>query len=140
MSKSRIEKWLEEDTRGQKIYKQEELLFEVSEVVYELMAEKGLSAKELAKRLGVSKPRVSKMLDGSSNLTLRTLSDIGFALEKDIRIDFVDSEPCQQAPRAEAQWENTGRQSQLQLVVDNTPGETRHFPVDDSDSWVSAVQ
>ena len=39
-----------------------------------------MSQKELARRLELSEPRVSRLLNGRDNTTLRTLADVGHAL------------------------------------------------------------
>jgi len=46
----------------------------------------GLTMETLAERLGVSKSRVSKILNGHSNMTLETLSNMAFELERDVDI------------------------------------------------------
>ena len=50
------------------------------------MRERGLSRAELAARMGVSPGRVSQILGGGENLTLRTLAALATAL--DARFDF----------------------------------------------------
>jgi len=50
------------------------------------MRECGLSRAELAARMGVSPGRISQILGGGENLTLRTLAALGTAL--DARFDF----------------------------------------------------
>ena len=46
-----------------------------------------LSRTELAERLGIAKSRVTKVLDGESNLTLKTLAQFGLGC--DVRWEFV---------------------------------------------------
>jgi transcriptional regulator with XRE-family HTH domain len=53
---------------------------EVNETVAALLAELGLSQRELADRLGKSEARVSRILNERDNTTLRTLADLGWAL------------------------------------------------------------
>jgi len=48
---------------------------------------------ELARRLGVSKARVTNLLGGSTNLTLRTLAAIAVALECDIDLQIGTAKP-----------------------------------------------
>jgi DNA-binding Xre family transcriptional regulator len=49
-----------------------ELLYgEIAETVGALLAELGISQKELAERLGLSESRVSRILGGTENMTLR---------------------------------------------------------------------
>ena len=50
------------------------------------MRERGLTRADLAARMGVSPGRVSQILGGGENLTLRTLATLGAAL--DARFDF----------------------------------------------------
>lgn len=60
---------------------EEELLYgEATDTIAGLLESLGLSQRELARRLGVSEGRVSQILSGSENLTLRTLAAVGWAL------------------------------------------------------------
>lgn len=59
----------------------EKFIVEVTESIWLQLNERGLSGVDLAKKLGVSRSRVSKMLSGHENLTLRSLADIAQALE-----------------------------------------------------------
>jgi len=53
---------------------------EVGETVGALIAELGISQRQLADRMGLSESRVSRVLGGSENITLKTLADLGVAL------------------------------------------------------------
>ncbi|MFI9722801.1 helix-turn-helix domain-containing protein [Streptomyces sp. NPDC052396] len=55
-----------------------------------LLAEQELSRKELAERLGVSPGRVSQILSGDENLTLRTLASVAESLGARVQITFHD--------------------------------------------------
>ena len=55
-------------------------LFRVTEDILVAMEDLGVTKSELAKRLGKSKPRITQLLSGSSNMTIGTLSDIAFEL------------------------------------------------------------
>lgn len=78
------------DERGKRLLEEECLIVEVTERVCELMEEKGVSQSELAKKLGVKAPRVSRMLSGDANITLRTLANIGSALGEKIHVFIGD--------------------------------------------------
>lgn len=65
---------------GMKLWQQERCIFEATERLCELMELHRVSRSELAKRLGKSKGYVTQLLDGSANMTLRTLSDVYLAL------------------------------------------------------------
>jgi transcriptional regulator with XRE-family HTH domain len=62
----------------------EEMLALVTQVTNEInwyMRERGLTRADLAARMGVSPGRVSQILGGGENLTLRTLAALSTALE-----------------------------------------------------------
>ncbi|MCC3772681.1 helix-turn-helix domain-containing protein [Streptomyces sp. UNOC14_S4] len=61
-----------------------------------LVAERGMSRKDLAERMGVSPGRVSQILSGDENLTLRSLVAVAEAL--DVRMEISFFEDRQPAP------------------------------------------
>ena len=69
---------------------EEELLYgEATDTLEALVESLGITRKELAARLGVSQGRVSQILSGGENLTLRSLAAVGWALG--IRFDLMPS-------------------------------------------------
>ena len=72
----------------------EEMLALVTQLTNEVnwhMRERGLTRADLAARMGVSPGRVSQILGGGENLTLRTLAALSTAL--DARFDIELSSP-----------------------------------------------
>jgi len=61
-------------------YERELLFGEAIETVAALLASQGISQRELAERLGRSEARVSRILNGGENTTLKTIADLGYAL------------------------------------------------------------
>jgi len=61
---------------------------EVSDAIAGRMQELGLTQAELARRMGVSRARVTQILRGSDNLTLRTLVLLSHALESRLVVGF----------------------------------------------------
>ena len=62
---------------------QEDFVAEIQALVHDMMERKSVSRAELAKRLGVSKPRVTQFFSGDgSNLTARTIARIFHALDE----------------------------------------------------------
>ena len=72
---------LKNDPAHARLLVQEETILEVTEMIHEVMAGKCISRSELALKLGRSKGFVSQLLDGTANMTLRTLADVLFALD-----------------------------------------------------------
>ena len=67
-------------------FKLEELLYDLTETIYERMKQKGISQRELAKRLGVSDAYISKILKGNENISLKTLLKLALALGLNVEI------------------------------------------------------
>ncbi|RLV01463.1 transcriptional regulator [Streptomyces griseocarneus] len=57
-----------------------------------LVAERGMSRKDLAERMGVSPGRVSQILSGDENLTLRSLVAVAEALDVHMEISFFEAQ------------------------------------------------
>lgn len=69
-------------------YRLENILLDVGENIALFMEEKKLSRAQMAKRLGVSRAYVTKILNGNPNLTIKTLLKLSDVLEKDLKISF----------------------------------------------------
>lgn len=63
-----------------RVFEEELLVNEATDTVAGLLASFGITQKELAKRLAVSPGRVSQILSGAENLTLKSLGALGWAL------------------------------------------------------------
>jgi len=70
----------------------EELVLNVTEDILVAMEDKGVTKQKLAKKLGKSKSYISQVLGGARNMTLKTLSDMCFALEITPKISLCDKE------------------------------------------------
>lgn len=79
MAKDLFSAWVE-DKENEKFFYQENFILEISELIQDELDSKNFTRKDLAEKLGRSKAYVSQILSGSRNLTLRTLSDICYAL------------------------------------------------------------
>jgi transcriptional regulator with XRE-family HTH domain len=71
-----------QDAERMKSLQQELLITDVTQKMWQAMREKHVSRAELAKKLGLTKGRISQILNGRSNLTLRTTADIFTALNE----------------------------------------------------------
>ncbi|AQT67245.1 hypothetical protein STSP2_00388 [Anaerohalosphaera lusitana] len=74
------------DGDNRKIAEQEQLLMDVAGMLSELMGKKGVKNKELAETLNKKAPQVTQWLSGTCNMTLRTLSDILYALDTKLQV------------------------------------------------------
>ncbi len=73
-------------------FRLETLVLELTENICKRMAQKNINRMELAKRLHVSPPAVTKILNGNSNFTLKTLLSIADALDQELTIDFREKD------------------------------------------------
>ena len=74
--------WVERQTRSEasrRLYEQERLSVWALELLSELMKKENLSKADLARRLGVSAPYVTKVLSGEQNVSLNKLADLFWA-------------------------------------------------------------
>jgi transcriptional regulator with XRE-family HTH domain len=76
--------WLQSKLRksaGRVGYEIERLLIGINEEIVAQMENKGVTRTELARRLGVDKSYVTRMLNGMPNMTLKTLVSVASALD-----------------------------------------------------------
>jgi len=71
-----------EEFGSKRVYENEKLIFDVTEMIEILMEDKKINKSKLAQLLSVSISNVSQMLNGTKNMTLRTVSDILFHLDE----------------------------------------------------------
>jgi transcriptional regulator with XRE-family HTH domain len=74
-------------------FRHEALILEVTEKISKRIKALKLSKTGLAERLKVSPPAVSKILNGNSNFTLKTLLSISDALDTSLSIEFKEKQP-----------------------------------------------
>ena len=78
------------DEKGMRLFQQERLAAEITELMCRTMRECGINRSQLADRLHKSKGRISQILNAETNLTLRTVADIFTVLGKTLTIDADD--------------------------------------------------
>ena len=77
-----------EDPQARKVFEQERTVLEIANKIHEVMVVQDVSRADLANRLGTSRAHITQVLSGSRNMTLRTVSDVGWALGLRVSIDF----------------------------------------------------
>ena len=80
-----IEKWVQA-YEGDPEFEFDLLAIEVGELIVERMEELGMTRTELATAVGVSKARISQILSGHDNLTLKSLVAVAVGLESRIEL------------------------------------------------------
>jgi transcriptional regulator with XRE-family HTH domain len=68
------------DPAAKRLFEEELLVGEAMENIGGLLRSLHIPQRDLAERLGVSESRVSQIVNGDQNLTLRTLAGVGWAL------------------------------------------------------------
>ena len=63
---------------------QMDLSVAIANRIYEILEARGMSQKDLAKKLGKTETEVSRWLSGTHNLTLATICKISAALEAEV--------------------------------------------------------
>jgi transcriptional regulator with XRE-family HTH domain len=77
-----------------------DLITQVTNEIDWLMRENKISRADLAARMGVSPGRVSQVLSGGENLTLRTLASLGAALDAHFEVELRSVAPVTDGPEA----------------------------------------
>ena len=80
------------DARSRDDYWIEDAILKFTMRLHELMQEQGISKTELARRLGVSQPYVTRVLKGSDNLTVGTMVKLARAVGASLQISLQESE------------------------------------------------
>lgn len=71
-------------------FRLEGLILNITEKICKNMKLKNINRTKLAERLNVSSPAVTKILNGNSNFTLKTLLSLADALDLDLIVDFKE--------------------------------------------------
>ena len=73
------------------------LITQLTDEIAVLLREQGLTRAELASRMGVSPGRISQVLSGGENLTLRTLAALSTALDAQFDVQLSSRKPATDA-------------------------------------------
>ena len=71
-----IETTLKQTNEGTLVWNQEEVIFSITEMICEIMERDAVPRIDLARRLKKTKGYITQLLDGSTNMTARTISDV----------------------------------------------------------------
>ncbi len=84
MKKTLVEQYVENPVH-MRLFQQERAIYEVTELLENLMRETGVTRTELARRLGRTKGWVTQLLDEEANKTIRTVADAFAVLGREYR-------------------------------------------------------
>jgi transcriptional regulator with XRE-family HTH domain len=76
------------EAKASAVFVAEGLMLDVATTVWAVMKRLGLSQRELASKLGKHPAYVSRILNGSHNLTLKTIAEVAVALGQQVRIEI----------------------------------------------------
>jgi transcriptional regulator with XRE-family HTH domain len=87
----------EDSFHAQTEYELERLPRDMTTAITWYMKERGITKRELANRLDVTPGRVSQILSGDENLTLRTLATMAAALDAHFQVGLAENKPAEAA-------------------------------------------
>ena len=109
--------WLDESEENRRLFYQEGVILDATDAICEAMEEKGISRADLARLLGVSKPVVSRFLNGS-NMTLKTFAHISYVLGMEATVGL--------ARKREASISHNEKAFQFETIAANRPAGGGH--------------
>ena len=78
--------------RGEVPQVKEPLCYTTGKQISDIRREQGLSQKEMAKKIGISQQLISRIEKGRENVSVSTLANMARALNKKVKISFVNIE------------------------------------------------
>jgi transcriptional regulator with XRE-family HTH domain len=100
---------LMEDPEFRRLLSIEALVAEASEVIARLMAEQNVSKADLARRLNKSRAWVTQLLSGKANMTVRTLAEVVYALDSEVKLRAQPPSSKAAGKPAGTGWQPAGR-------------------------------
>lgn len=67
------------------------IISRIQRSVQEAYIKSGLTQQQVANRIGVGRSVINRRLKSKANLTERSLAEFAYAFEKDLKIEFLDS-------------------------------------------------
>ncbi|MBI1903672.1 MAG: helix-turn-helix transcriptional regulator [Planctomycetia bacterium] len=92
-----LKRRLTKNSRALRLWHQERTILDITETICELMEKKRITRSDLAKRLGKTKGYITQLLDGRTNMTIRTISDVFAVLGCEFRPDYAPLDSADKA-------------------------------------------
>lgn len=83
------------DKEFERLMAQEDLIMQVTESICKILADENIKRKKLAELLGKTKGFISQILNGNSNITLRTIADVAGALGYEAQFRIIKKRQTQ---------------------------------------------
>ena len=99
---------MEKDKNLKKLYLEERLILRVTNVISGCMEEQNVKKVDLAERVGCSKGYITQILDGTANLTLKTISNVLFELGSTLTVKAVPIKELVEGKRVRLSFFRTG--------------------------------
>jgi len=101
-----VSTWFKSTPESEALLAEERLVLAATELVYEAMEMRGVSKKELARRLNVRPTEISQRLKGTRNMTLRSLASMLHQLDAsaDLSLRLRDAAPARTTIRQTSQF------------------------------------
>jgi transcriptional regulator with XRE-family HTH domain len=112
-----------------------EIRHSLNQALTEEQKTRGLTRTEIAHILGVNKSIVSRKLNGTSNMTLETLADLAYALNRPVKVDL----PSRALPPGSNQYVAPPPVAAASTVRADTPVLTPATPTTRSELLVMAA-
>ena len=98
-SEKTFTKWLDE-LADDATYLEEAAILDFTEAVVLAMKRQGVTRSELAARLGKTPAYITKLLSGSNNFTLKTMTQVAQALRLALKVRLAPIQPATHPRRA----------------------------------------
>jgi len=99
---------MEKDKDLKKLYLEERLILRVTNVISGCMEEQKVKKVDLAERVGCSKGYITQILDGTANLTLKTISNVLFELGSTLTVKAESIKELVEGKRERLSFLRTG--------------------------------
>lgn len=90
MTRTSIDQWIDAAEKNKKLFSEESLILEVTEAIWGALEKRNWTKAQFAQALGTSKANITQLLNGSRNMTLRTLADIAYTLGMKIKVRLCE--------------------------------------------------
>ena len=113
-------------------YQTELLILEINDLICDLMQQQNVTRSELARRIGTNRSYITRLLNGYSNINMKTLVKIAAALGASVEINFVPAslenmpiQSCPEEPGADVMSElSVGREDSSLSISEEQPQRT----------------